>query len=429
MKSLKLALAATAALAVATPASADLVFPLLSYRTGPYAPNGIPYADGFADYMTMLNERDGGIGGVPVRVAECETGYNTEKGVECYESTKGEGSLAYFPLSTGITYQLIPKATADNIPMHTMGYGRTSAADGSIFSHIFNFPGTYWDAASIIVKHMMDVEGGSLEGKKVALVYHNSAYGKEPIRTLEELSKKHGFNLVLLPVDHPGQEQKGTWLQVRKERPDFVTMWGWGVMNQVAIKEAASIRYPMDRFIGVWWSASENDVLPAGDAANGYKAIALHNTGSDFGVYADLKTHVWDKGKAAGAGDQAGTVLYNRGILQAALLAEAAANAQKVSGATEITPAQMRDGMESLKIDQGRWGAMGLSNFTVDINVSCTNHGGPGLGAIQQWDASTKTWSLITDFVGADRDIVDPLIAEDANAYAAENNIAKRDCG
>ena len=62
--------------------------------------------------------------------------------------------------------------------------------------------------ASIITKHMMDVEGGSLDGKKIALVYHNSAYGKEPIRTLEELSKKHGFELVLLPVDHPGQEQK-----------------------------------------------------------------------------------------------------------------------------------------------------------------------------------------------------------------------------
>ncbi|MEM6903879.1 MAG: ABC transporter substrate-binding protein, partial [Pseudomonadota bacterium] len=155
MKSLKLALVAAASIAVAAPAAADLVFPLLSYRTGPYAPNGIPYADGFADYMTLLNERDGGIGGAPVNVLECETGYNTEKGVECYEATKGEGSLVYFPLSTGITYHLIPKTTADDIPMHTMGYGRTSAADGTVFSHTFNFPGTYWDAASIIVKHMM----------------------------------------------------------------------------------------------------------------------------------------------------------------------------------------------------------------------------------------------------------------------------------
>ena len=112
----RLATATVAAVMAAAPVMADLVFPSLSYRTGAYAANGIPFADGYADYFTLLNERDGGIGGVMTRLVECETGYNTEKGVECYEATKGEGSLVYQPLSTGITYQLIPKATADGFP-------------------------------------------------------------------------------------------------------------------------------------------------------------------------------------------------------------------------------------------------------------------------------------------------------------------------
>ena len=93
------------------------------------------------------------------------------------------------------------------------------------------------------------------QGQKIALVYHNSAYGKEPIRTLEELAEKHGFELSLLPVDHPGQEQKSQWLQIRREKPDYVLMWGWGVMNQVAIQEAANIRYPdgeLHRCVVVW---------------------------------------------------------------------------------------------------------------------------------------------------------------------------------
>jgi branched-chain amino acid transport system substrate-binding protein len=192
----------------ASPVAADLVFPSLSYRTGPFASGGIPFADGYADYFTLLNERDGGIGGVPARVVECETAYNTERGVECYESTKGEGGLVYQPLSTGITYQLIPKASADGIPIHSMGYGRTSAANGDIFEWVFNYPGTYWDAASIMVLHALEQEGGSLDGKKITLLHHNSAYGKEPIRTLEALGEKYGFELALLPVDSPGQEQK-----------------------------------------------------------------------------------------------------------------------------------------------------------------------------------------------------------------------------
>ena len=68
MKTKTLITAAAAAFMAAAPAMADLVFPSLSYRTGPYAAGGIPFADGYEDYFTLLNERDGGIGGVPVRV-------------------------------------------------------------------------------------------------------------------------------------------------------------------------------------------------------------------------------------------------------------------------------------------------------------------------------------------------------------------------
>ncbi|APX13422.1 ABC transporter substrate-binding protein [Tateyamaria omphalii] len=417
----KLGTYAVAAMMAASPVMADLVFPSLSYRTGPYAAGGIPFADGYADYFTLLNERDGGIGGVETRVLECETGYNTEKGVECYEATKGEGSLVYQPLSTGITYQLIPKTTADGIPMHTMGYGRTSAANGSVFSHTFNYPANYWNGASGAINYLMSQ--GDIAGKKIALVYHNSAYGKEPIRTLEELSEKHGFELMLVAVDHPGQEQKSQWLQIRRERPDNVIMYGWGVMNQVAIQEAANIRYPMENFIGIWWSGSENDVLPAGDAANGYKALTFHGVGSDFPVFDDIQEHVVDKGLAAGAGDQIGTVLYNRGLYAAMLAAEAAKTAQEIHGEAEITPAMMRDGMEALEITEAKMTELGLPGFGPSFSVSCENHGGPGLIGMTQWDASAGTWSLISDFSETDMEVIQPLIDEDSASYASENNI------
>ena len=419
----KLATWAAAALMAASPAMAELVFPSLSYRTGPYAANGIPFADGYADYFTLLNERDGGIGGVPIRMVECETGYNTEKGVECYESTKGEGALVYQPLSTGITYQLIPKATADGIPVHSMGYGRTSAKDGTVFRNIFNYPANYWDGASVAINHLLDLNGGDLSGKTVALVYHNSAYGKEPIRTLEELGKKHGFNLSLLAVDHPGQEQKSQWLQIRRERPDYVLMWGWGVMNQVAIQEAANIRFPMENFIGIWWSGSENDVRPAGAAADGYKALAMHAVGDDFPIFDDIRKYVVDAGKAAGAGDQIGTVLYNRGIYAAMLAAEAAKTAQEIHGTVDITPAQMRDGMEALEITAAKMEALGFGGFGPEFTVSCENHGGNGYGAISQWSAGEDKWTLINDFNQSDQEVISALIAEDAAAFASENNI------
>ena len=422
----KVLVTTVAAMMAAAPAMAELVFPSLSYRTGPFAAGGIPFADGYADYFTLLNERDGGIGGEMVNVIECETAYNTEKGVECYEATKDQGALLYQPLSTGITYQLIPTATADGIPMHTMGYGRTSAKNGKVFSNVFNYPVNYWDGASVGIKHFKEVAGGSLKGKKITLLHFNGAYGKEPIPTLEKLAEIEGFEFNAIPIDYPGQEQKSQWLQIRRERPDYVLFWGWGVMNQVAVQEAANVRFPMENFMGIWWSGAEQDVLPAGDGANGYKALQFHNVGSDFPVFDDIQKYVVDSGKAAGAGDQIGTVLYNRGVYAAFLAAEAAKDAQAANGTSTITPAMMRDAMEALEITGAEMAAAGLPNFGPEFKVTCENHGGDGMAAVAQWDASAKKWNLISDFVASDASVVGPLIEADSAAYAAENNIEER---
>jgi len=412
---------AAAGAAAATPALADLVFPDLSYRTGPYAAGGIPASDGYQDYFTLLNERDGGIGGVMTRIVECETGYNTERGVECYESTKGEGALVYQPLSTGITYQLIPRATADGIPLHTMGYGRTSSANGNVFSHVFNYPANYWDAASVIVNFLLEENGGSLEGKTITLLYHNSAYGREPIRTLETLAEKHGFAFAQLAVDHPGQEQGNQWLTIRRERPDYVLLWGWGVMNQVAIQEAANIRFPMKNFIGNWWSGADHDVQPAGDGAIGYRSLNLTVLG-DLPVFGEIRAHVHDAGLAAGDGSNLGSVLYTRGMYAAMLAAEAVRTAQEMHGVADITPAMMRDGMEALEITNARMEALGMPGIGPEFSVSCEDHGGPGVARMQQWDGAQ--WVTLTDFIMPDDSVTVPLVMEDSAQYAAENDIA-----
>ncbi len=423
MKMKTLMTATVAGVMAAGIAAADLVIPDLSYRTGPYAAGGTPVSDGYQDYFNMLNARDGGVGGEMFRIVECETGYNTEKGVECYESTKGEGALIYQPLSTGITYQLIPKVTADQIPLHTMGYGRTSAANGEVFNWVFNYPANYWDAASVMVNYLLDQNGGSLDGKKIALVYHNSAYGKEPIRTLESLSGQHGFELSLLAVDHPGQEQKSQWLQIRRERPDYVLMWGWGVMNQVAVQEAANINFPMENFIGNWWAGAEHDVTPAGAAANGYKSLNMNRIDASLPVFDDIREYVHDAGNAAGDGSNIGTVLYTRGMYAAMLAAEAIAKAQEIHGVSDITPAMMRDGMEALEITEARMAELGMSQIGPEFSVSCQDHGGTGLGIVQQWDASAGAWVALTDYIAPDNAVTDPLIKEDSMAFAAENNI------
>src|SRR5258706_15348587 len=105
-------------------------FPVLSYRTGPYAPNGIPWADGYVDYLKLVNAQ-GGINGVKLSFEECETGYDTARSVECYERLKGKGASFVQPLSTGATFAITEKAPADKNSDGTNGYGRNRSAHGT----------------------------------------------------------------------------------------------------------------------------------------------------------------------------------------------------------------------------------------------------------------------------------------------------------
>ncbi len=407
--------------------------PRLVYRTGPYAPNGIPFADGYADYLEMINARDGGVGGVKITYEECETNYNNDKGVECYERLKAHaptGATVVDPLSTGITYALIERATADKIPVVSMGYGRADASYGAVFPYVFTYPTTYWDGADAIITYIANQEGGvaKLKGKKIALVYHDSAYGKEPIPTLDKLSTLDGFTFLKFPVSPPGIDQKATWLQIRQQKPDYVLMWGWGVMNSTAIKEAAAVGYPMNHFIGVWWSGAEPDVVPAGDSAKGYKAAQFSGVGRNYPVISDILKYVYGPGKTSGhtTTDKVGEVLYDRGVMNAMMDLEALRIAQTRYGNKPLTGEQMRWGLEHLDLTPQRIAAMGGTGLLQTMKITCADHEGGGNVRIAQWDG--KAFHPVSDWIKPHHDMIQDMYKESALAYAQEKGITPRDC-
>lgn len=408
-----------------------IFIPSMAYRTGPYAPSGIPWANGFADYFALVNEKYGGINGVKILWEECETQYKTDLGVECYEKLKKNGptgAVVANPWSTGITYQLIPKAPVDKVVVHSMGYGMTAAADGRWFPWVFNFPMTYWSQASAVVKYIGDQEGGldKLKGKKIAHVFHNSPYGREANPTLETLAQKYGFELLTLAVDHPGQEQKATWLQVRRANPAWVYISGWGVMNQVAIKEAAAVGYPMNRLIGNWWTGSEADLVPSGAAAKGYRSTALYVPGADFPVHKDIVKHVYEKGKGAGPRERVGEVMYNRGVINAMYDVEAIRTAMAKFGDKPLTGEQVRWGFEHLNLTEKRLEELGMKGFTRPIAVTCENHESNGQLLMQEWDGAR--WKVSSGWIEPMRDVVRPKLEAAAVDEGGKLGYSKRDC-
>jgi len=422
--------AVATAVATATAASTALAqeqyVPILSYRVGPYAAGGSGFFGGAIDYFNLINF-SGGINGVKLTWEECETEYNASRGVECYERLKKNrgGASLVEPLSTGIAYGILDRVADDKIAMTTLGYGRSDAANGQAFPWVFPLITSYWSQAAGMLKYLGDKAGGldKLKGKKIVHLYHDSAFGKEPIPVLDAYAKDLGFELLKIAVPHPGNEQQSQWLQVRQANPDYVILWGWGVMNPTALKTAARVGFPREKILGVWWAGSEEDVIPAGDAAKGYTSMTF-NTPGNYPVLDQIRQKVYSANKGnLEDKSRIGSVYHMRGVTAAILWTEAIRTAQEKYGKGKVmTAAQIRWGFENLNVDEAKQKALGAYGMFPVVKTSCQDHEGSGATKVQLWDG--KTWKAITpNWVIGDKAKIRAMVEESSAKYAAEKKL------
>ena len=428
------ALAAAALLVGPAPAQDEKdmqFFPVNAYWTGPYAAGGSAFGGGLIDYMKMLNARDGGVNGVKLFWEKCETQYQNDRIVECYERMKnrGAGMALFHPMSTGGTYSVFERAAEDEIPVLSIGYGRTDASDGRVFPYLFPLLTNYWSQNTAKIRFIGQRVGGmeNLAGLKIANIYHDSAYGKETIPVLDRQAGIYGFDVRHFPVVHPGVDQKATWLQVaRRYRPDWVILRGWGVMNPTALKEAARVGFPRDRMVGVWWSGAEEDTVPAGDAAEGFIAAGFHPSGTGFPVIQDIVKHVYDAGEGELPRERLGSIYYNRAVVWGIVSIEAIRRAMDMFGNRPVSGPEVQQALETLEMTPERIAELGATGLVPPFAVTCADHEGGAAVMFQQWRGGA--WVPISDWVETDRGLVRPMIEESAAQYAAEQGVAPRDC-
>ena len=413
-------------------AEETMYVPIPSYRVGPYAAGGTGYFGGILDYYNLVNSR-GGIGGVKLIWSECETEYSVERGVECYKRLKDrEGGAVFFdPLSVGISTALIETGRADKMPIIAVNHGKTAGQRGDIFPYYF-MPGiNTYDEHSIMVHYIGTLEGGleNLRGKKIAMLFHGSPYGREAIEFMDSMCEKWGCTHEEIEVPHPGNEQQSQWLKIRKSKPDYVILRGWGVMNPVAMQTAKRMGYPVSRLIGNIWSNSDEDVIPAGSAADGYQAITTHPAGTDFKVVQDIIEVVYGSGN----GDlqdksRLGSVYWNLGVLAGVVHTEALRIAQERFGDRPLTSVEARWGFENLVLDADRIEALGATGLVPQLHLTCLDHVGGHLAKFQQWDASARKWNIVSDWIEGDVELSQSIIDAGAEKYALDNGIEKRNC-
>ena len=430
-------LAFVAAMFLSSAAQADepgeQFIPIAAYWTGPYAAGGTAFGDGMADYYDFLNIRDGGINGVKLTYKRCDTAYKVDRIVDCYEKLKAQGPTGapfFHPFSTDGTYAIFERAEADRIPVISMGYGRADAADGRYFPYLFPLLTSYWSQSTALVRFIGQLEGGldELKGLKIAVLHHDSVYGRETLPVLETQARKYGFEFKPFAVGHPGLDQKAVWLQIaRQYKPDYVLLRGWGVMNPTALKEASRVGFPAEKIIGVWWSGSEEDTRPAGAAAEGYYAAGFHGAGTDFPVIKWMIEHLYSRGKGAVDEARVGTIYVNRAIAMAIVGAEAIRDAMKMVGENRpVTGEEVQAALEQLTFDRERLERLGAVGLLPEFSITCADHEGGAPVRFMQW--KDDAWTSASDWIETDQSIVRPMVEKSAAAYGAEKGIEPRDC-
>jgi branched-chain amino acid transport system substrate-binding protein len=412
-------------------AAGEQFLPVLVTREGAVRSFQAPRADGYIAYLTLLNERDGGINGVKLVWEECETVFDATRTVECYErlKTKGPtGAAVFHPHGTPPTYALIERATQDRIPLITVGYGRADAADGRVFPYVFNPPTSYWSQNTAKIRFIGHRAGGmaQLKGLKIAHIYHDSEYGRETIPMLDTQAAQYGFTVQHLAVAPPGLDQKATWLRVKVAQPDWVILRGAGVMNPTALKEGAQIGFPRDKIVGAAGTCTEQEMIVAGEAARGFICISLFGIGRHFPLVQDILTYVYAGGKGPGSEGDVGTVVWIRGIMHGVLTAEALRTAMRHFGNQPLTGAQVQWGLDHLTLTAASLKELGAEGLFPPISLSCRDHEGGGSVKFQQWDGTQ--WNAITDWIAPDQALVRSLVEASAAKYAQEKGITLRDC-
>jgi branched-chain amino acid transport system substrate-binding protein len=401
------AIAAGAATGLALAASAvaqpkQLVIGDQCDRTGPTQIVGTVLCPAMQDYYKLINA-EGGVDGWMIRGDEIDNSYKVPQGIEAYERQKQMGVVMMTLYGTPQTVALNQRLEQDKMPTTSPGFGISAAADGTRYPYLFPVAATYWSQGAGAVKFAKDQLGGSLKGKKIAYVYYDNPAGKEPLPIIDALQKTEGFELRTFAVPPPGVEMGAQILDItQRYHPDFIIAHLFGRSPSVMIKGLKSAGYPLSKVLGLVWASAEADILAAGGwgVAEGYNTLQFAGAGDNYPVRQQIKDMYKKEGKALPK-EMDNTVIYNRGLLQAAVQVQAIKNALKISGGEKPTGPQVKEGLEQIH-------DFTLGGLVPPLQITPTDHEGGGW--VQVFQVHDGKFVKKTDWFRGYRDVVENTV-------------------
>lgn len=358
---------------------------------------GLEICPGVADYIALVN-RKGGVLGHKLEYTTFDHAYMVPRAVENYENLKRQGVVTVFTYGVPILYGLTSRYMEDRIPSFNSGTGRSDAIDGEIWTYIFPGTSSYWSQAGAAFKYIKD--SGARKGAKIAFLFYDNPAGREGLPMVEAIAQKEGYALRSFAVQPPGLEMEPQVNEIARDfKADWVVASLFGGAAPRAIRELKRAGYPMNRVLSFVYGSGDADVEAAGwDAAQGYLGLQSAALGRNHPVIQEIVRMYRDEGKEVPK--HVGSVYYNRGVFNGAVIVEAVRLAIQQHG-LPLTGDKVRRGYEAIRdFDAQKLGP--------PLTITPKDHEGGGY--LKVFQVKGSEWVPVSDWIRGYRDEVMALV-------------------
>jgi len=314
------AAAAASALPVAVLAQArpgaqeDIVLGASVPMTGVFAFAGIGIDAGIKDYLQILNE-GGGIKGRKVRYVPEDTAYKVDQSMAAFKKITGQNKVnLYYADSTGFVKAVNPELDRMGSMIMTGASFAREISNAQKYPLQFMVGPDYSEMVGILLQYIAKAKPGA----KVALVYSDTEFGKDPVEAARTDTKKLGLNLVQEIVTPPGSVDVSTEvIKLRRADPDYTIFHGYVSAPIPEFINQARAQGLKSQFMGTFWTMDNSTVMRMGANADGFLGVMPYRY-----YYDTEKAPMLDRIRKMRPEYQ--STAYMQGFLAAMLLTEAA---------------------------------------------------------------------------------------------------------
>ena len=342
-RSMLLGAAAAGATALAQPltvlaqSNEDIVIGGSIPMTGVFAFAGVGINAGIQDYVKIINDA-GGIKGRKIKYVPEDTGYKVDVSVATYKKLTSQNKInLYYGDSTGFAKTINPELDRSGQILMAGASFASEINDPKKFPNQFLVGPDYTEQIGILLKHIAKEKPGA----KVAFVYSDSEFGRDPIEASEATAKKMGLSVPIKIMTPAGSVDVSTEvIKLRRAAPDYTIFHGYILAPIPEFINQGKQQGMKSKWMGTFWTMDSSTVMKMGEAGEGFMGVM------PFRYYYDTeKAPMLEKIRAMRPEYQ--STAYIQGFLAAMLFLESAKRC--LDGGKPLSGPNLKAGLNSLK--------------------------------------------------------------------------------